>query len=142
MKKSHLILVSVLAVVPAISQERSRVFDNFDTSRGVTVTNTSFVPIAAKLKNTPSKLSSGKKLVQKTSQVRATPVNRMNVSEGLADREIANTSAANVPKFNMNASSGMKGFTTGSFLHDSYIVDSSRRYGIDPLLIYAQMHQE
>jgi soluble lytic murein transglycosylase-like protein len=27
-------------------------------------------------------------------------------------------------------------------LHDSYIVDSARRYGIDPLLIYSQMHQE
>jgi soluble lytic murein transglycosylase-like protein len=36
----------------------------------------------------------------------------------------------------------MKGFTTGNALYDSYIVDSSRRYGIDPLLIYAQMHQE
>ena len=140
MKKSHLILVSVLAVVPAISQERSRVFDNFDTSRGVTVTNPNFVPIAAKSKNTPSKLSFGKKLVQKTSQVK--PVSRMGVSEGFADREMANTAASNAPNFNMNANSGMKGFTTGSFLHDSYIVDSSRRYAIDPLLIYAQMHQE
>jgi soluble lytic murein transglycosylase-like protein len=36
----------------------------------------------------------------------------------------------------------MKGFTTGDALYDSYIVDSSRRYNIDPLLIYSQMHQE
>lgn len=142
MKKSHLILVSLLAVVPAISQERSRVFDNFDTSRGVTVTNPNFVPVAAKPKDKLTKLTSGKKLVQKTTQVRPAPVSRMNVSEGLADRELADTAAANTPKFNMDASSGMKGFTTGSFVYDSYIVDSSRRYGIDPLLIYAQMHQE
>lgn len=142
MKKSHLILVSLLAVVPAISQERSRVFDNFDTSRGVTVTNPNFVPIAAKIKSAPSKLSSGKKLVQKTSQVRPAPVSRMNVSEGLANGELANAAAANAPKFNMNAASGMKGFTTGNVVYDSYIVDSSRRYGIDPLLIYSQMHQE
>jgi soluble lytic murein transglycosylase-like protein len=42
----------------------------------------------------------------------------------------------------MGSSAGLKGFTTGNPLHDSYIVDSSRRYNIDPLLIYSQMHQE
>jgi soluble lytic murein transglycosylase-like protein len=42
----------------------------------------------------------------------------------------------------MGSSSGLKGFTTGNPTHDSYIVESSARYGIDPLLIYAQMHQE
>ncbi len=42
----------------------------------------------------------------------------------------------------MGTSTGMKGFTTGNAVFDSYIVDSSRKYGIDPLLIYAQMHQE
>lgn len=145
MKKSHLILVSVLAVVPAISQERSRVFDNFDTSRGVIITNPSFVPIASKSKNTASKSSFVKKPIQKTALVRPAAVSRMGVSEGLADREIANTAAVNALKINVNTASGttgMKGFTTGNLLHDSYIVDSSRRYGIDPLLIYAQMHQE
>jgi soluble lytic murein transglycosylase-like protein len=33
-------------------------------------------------------------------------------------------------------------FTTGDEKIDSYIVTSSLRYNIDPLLIYAQMHQE
>ncbi len=33
-------------------------------------------------------------------------------------------------------------FTTGDNKIDSYILDSSKRYDIDPLLIYAQMHQE
>jgi soluble lytic murein transglycosylase-like protein len=36
----------------------------------------------------------------------------------------------------------MKGFTTGDLMYDSYIVESSRRYNVDPLLIYSQMHQE
>ena len=36
----------------------------------------------------------------------------------------------------------MGAFTTGDATIDSYIVDSSARYNIDPLLIYAQMHQE
>lgn len=143
MKKSHLILVSLLAVVPAISQERARVFDNFDTSRGVTVYNPNFVPVASKTKAASSKLTrSGKSLVKKTSQVQPAAVSRMGVSEGLADRELFNPASINAPKLNMNSSSGMKGFTTGNLVYDSYIVDSSRRYNIDPLLIYAQMHQE
>ncbi|HTK26215.1 MAG TPA: hypothetical protein VL327_06635, partial [Pyrinomonadaceae bacterium] len=42
----------------------------------------------------------------------------------------------------MGTATNLNGFTTGSPIVDSYIVDSSRRYGIDPLLIYSQMHQE
>ena len=42
----------------------------------------------------------------------------------------------------MGSNIGLKGFTTGNPVHDSYIVDSSRRYNVDPLLIYSQMHQE
>lgn len=144
MKKSHLILISLLAVVPAISQERQRVFDNFDTSRGVTVVNPSFVPIAAKTKskNAAANAASKRSLVQKTAQVRPATVNRMGVTEGLADRDLAGQPGTNMPKLSMNTTSSLKGFTTGNLLFDSYIVDSSRRYGIDPLLIYSQMHQE
>ena len=42
----------------------------------------------------------------------------------------------------MGTSTTLGGFTTGNALHDKYIVESSRKYRIDPLLIYAQMHQE
>ena len=42
----------------------------------------------------------------------------------------------------MSANSGLKGFTTGDIAVDAYIVDSSRKWGVDPLLIYSQMHQE
>jgi soluble lytic murein transglycosylase-like protein len=42
----------------------------------------------------------------------------------------------------MAGGSNLGGFTTGNPVFDSYIVDSARRYNIDPLLIYAQMHQE
>jgi soluble lytic murein transglycosylase-like protein len=43
---------------------------------------------------------------------------------------------------NLGANTQLRGFTTGDPVIDSYIVDSSRHYGIDPLLIYSQMHQE
>ena len=63
----------------------------------------------------------------------------MSVTEGVATREMSNTQYS---KLLMSSASSMRGFTTGDVLIDSYIVDSSRRYGIDPLLIYSQMHQE
>ena len=36
----------------------------------------------------------------------------------------------------------MSGFTTGNATVDSYILDSGRRNSVDPLLLYAIMHQE
>lgn len=134
MKNSHLILtILVLSAVPALAQ--SRQFDNFDTSRGVHVIRPDFVPIAAKTRNTKS--ISNKKLLQKTAQTNGRM--RMNVTEGMASRE---ASRRETSKLIMGTASHLKGFTTGDATVDSYIVDSSRRYAIDPLLIYAQMHQE
>lgn len=39
-------------------------------------------------------------------------------------------------------SASLKGFTTGDPKVDSFIVDSGVRNGVDPMLLYAQMHQE
>ena len=141
MKPSHItkaLIVSFLAVIPAFSQDRPRVLDNFAIARGVQVYRTELIPVAAKTKPSKSTSKAAKSLVQKTASVqRVQP--RMNVTEGLADRELMRPSNNPVA---MSANSQMKGFTTGDMMIDSYIVDSSRRYGIDPLLIYAQMHQE
>jgi hypothetical protein len=127
-----------------MAQERPRYFDNFDTASGVQVARPEFVPIAAKTKASAknSRLTTGKKpLVQKTAAVtpKQPTIRPMSVSEGLADRDMLSSAGS---RLTMGSSSGMKGFTTGNPLYDSYIVDSSRRYNIDPLLIYAQMHQE
>ncbi|MFM9904808.1 MAG: lytic transglycosylase domain-containing protein [Pyrinomonadaceae bacterium] len=151
MKRSHLIIIlCLLTAIPAFSQGRQRFFDNFDTSRGVQVIRTDFVPIGAKINSksastTAKRSSTGKRLVEPTAMV--TPgrsgsrTARLSVSEGFADREIARSTTLG-SRLKMSSASGMKGFTTGDSLIDSYIVDSSRRYGIDPLLIYSQMHQE
>jgi len=135
MKRTHLaIAVCLLAMVPSFAQDRPRIFDNFDTAEGVQVFKPQFVPVGAKKPLVkPGKMNATKKLVQKTVQ------SRMSVGEGLADRE---TPRAEYNKLLMATGSHLKGFTTGNPLIDSYIVDSSRRYGIDPLLIYSQMHQE
>jgi Transglycosylase SLT domain len=136
MKISHVVFtVTVLTVLPTFAQQRNRLFDNFDTARGVEVQQPSFVPMPAKSKPaaTSTKLAPGKKLVKKTGK------SSMSVGEGLAEREMPR---AEYNRLVMGTASHMKGFTTGDLLIDSYIVTSSRKYNIDPLLIYAQMHQE
>jgi len=142
MKKRYLPIIALFCLSASMYAQKSGapVFDNFDRSQGVQV----FLPPAPVIRKTVFK--KGKrgrgtryqvvvedKLVKKT-------VGTMPVTDGLAQRE-ALTSLPNT-KFAMGASSNLKGFTTGNPLHDSYIVDSSRRYNIDPLLIYSQMHQE
>jgi len=134
MKKIHLLIVVCLAtVVPAFSQERPRFFDNFDTAHGVQVYRPPTIA-AAKPKAAPAKTSAKtpdtKRLVKKTVQT------KMNAAESYALADTPRT------KLTMGTSSRLNGFTTGDPVIDSYIVDSSHRYGIDPLLIYSQMHQE
>jgi soluble lytic murein transglycosylase-like protein len=42
----------------------------------------------------------------------------------------------------MAAGNALEGFSTGDAKVDGFIVDSSNRYGVDPLLIYSIMHRE
>ena len=126
-----------LCVGTAVPAAAQRVFDNFDRSQGVEV----HLPPAPEMPVAAMKRKRGKngkwravvenKLVQRTA----------SVTDSLAEREGSFSPLATV-KFTMGSGIGLKGFTTGNGLHDGYIVESSRRYGIDPLLIYSQMHQE
>ena len=114
-----IIVISLSLIVSA--QTRSRVFDNFDTTKGVQVVTPSVKPI------TEQKPAKEKKLVRKTAQT-------MSVQDGLGVKSYT--------KLLMASGGSLSNFTTGDAEIDSYIIDSSRRYNIDPLLIYAQMHQE
>ena len=56
-----------------------------------------------------------------------------------------NYSPSSAPKTrttSMNWTGSLSGFTTGDATVDSYILDSGRRNSVDPLLLYAIMHQE
>jgi len=129
--------ICLIASAPVAAQ---RIFDNFDTIQGVNVIHPPTAPIAVastkkrRGKNGKWEVVVGDK-VQKTVDSRTA-----NVTDGLAIRE-GGMSPANF-KLTLGSNTQLKGFTTGNMLHDSYIVDSARRYGIDPLLIYSQMHQE
>lgn len=127
----HKILLGIavfglFTVSSAAAQTRSRVFDNFDTLKGVQVVT----PAVA----TPVVAAKNKKQAKKTTQ------QTMNVQEGVSLKN--NVQLTSSTKLLMSTGSSLGGFTTGDAVIDSYIVDSSKRYNIDPLLIYAQMHQE
>lgn len=115
-----------LLAVPTLAQNRPRTFDNFDTKRGVEIVTPTVAPMSAN------------KLVKKTAAVtpkttapKENQVPKYNVQPNV------------YPKLSMTAGNkNLSGFTTGDATIDAYIVDSSLRYNIDPLLIYAQMHQE
>jgi len=140
MRKPCLALLSVLALAAiAAAQNSPRTFDNFDRSQGVAVylpPQPEAPPQTKRIKrNGRWVVVTEDKLVKKTASTRAA-----NVAEGLATRE--GSYNPNGARLAMGSSSHLKGFTTGNPAHDQYIVDSSRRYRIDPLLIYSQMHQE
>jgi soluble lytic murein transglycosylase-like protein len=112
--------------------------DNFDRSQGVQVYRPPLPALAAKpafKKASATEQTTDKNLVRRTGSSRYT----VTVTDGLAARESNRSARATL---SMGTGTHLKGFTTGNPMHDSYIVESSRRYGIDPLLIYAQMHQE
>lgn len=126
-KTSAIILIALFSASAAFAQTRARVFDNFDTSSGVEVVRPAVTPLVSS--RSTSSRQSRKSNVKKT----------MSVSEGVG---LNKSYTASGSKLAMGTSKSMKGFSTGDEVIDSYIVDSSRRYSIDPLLIYSQMHQE
>jgi len=136
MKLSPILITICCLTASAAAQNAPRVFDNFDTLTGVQVIK----PPAPVAKNTRMRKNSRGKwvvdvkdpLVKKTASSKSV----MSVEDSLALR------TAPTRKLVMGTSTNLSGFTTGSPIVDSYILDSSRRYGIDPLLIYSQMHQE
>ena len=113
-----LLLVS-LSAVSALAQTGYR-FDNFDVKDGVRVESV----------ETTSELPSAKK-----TRLTARTVDVNNLS--------ARTSK---PLYTsglvMTVSKSLDGFTTGDARIDAMIVESGARHGVDPVLIYALMHQE
>ncbi|HEY2974708.1 MAG TPA: lytic transglycosylase domain-containing protein [Pyrinomonadaceae bacterium] len=102
---------------PASDQSGASIYrvDNFDLASGVRVV-TPPAPVAKKLRK-------GRLLTS----------NNLNYSH--SNQPLTQTT-------NMNWAGTLSGFTTGDAAVDSYILDSGRRNAVDPLLLYAIMHQE
>ena len=116
--------VLCLLTISISAQNRSRVFDNFDSSKGVQVVSPTVAPITKS--NDKITKSNDKKLVKKTSQT----------------VKLQNSVKLRKEGYLISVNFGLGGFTTGNADFDSYILGACAKYNIDPLLIYAQMHQE
>jgi len=138
MKKFPLQLSLVVALVltsgfSAFAQDGSGAVsyrvDNFDFKNGVRIEQPP--PPAPATKTRGRRLLTAKNLNYVPSTAPLTQLTSMNVS------------SASVPSASTGASTGaLSGFTTGNAAVDSYIADSGGRNGVDPLLLYAIMHQE
>jgi hypothetical protein len=117
-----LALMSVTAA-PALAQSNYR-YDNFDVRGGVrieTLETTASLPPSNAVKATAKTALSINKSAHSTPTLYAP----------------SRSSAAT-----MRVSTSLNGFTTGDANVDGFIIESGMRNGVDPVLLYAQMHQE
>jgi hypothetical protein len=123
MKKfPFLCLVALLSAAPALAQSNYR-YDNFDVRDGVrleTVETTAVLPSSGDVR-----------VVAKTGLT----INNKNAHS---------TPTLYTPPSNTatTVSASLNGFTTGDAKVDGFIIESGVRNGVDPVLLYAQMHQE
>ena len=149
MKKSLLFIALLFGSAIAVNaQDRERYvgLDNFNTARGVKVyvPQVEAKPIKPANKKTTNALNKTSVVAQKTKKtpkllVRLTSYQSTVGSLDLPEFPQASKNYATTRKATGGA---LGGFSTGDSVIDSYILNSCRRYGVDPLLIYAQMHQE
>jgi soluble lytic murein transglycosylase-like protein len=124
MKKFPLLCLLALAcAAPALAQNVYR-YDNFDVRDGVRIetveTTASLPPAGAVRLSAKTGLSINKKNAHSKPTL-YTPSSVMTMP---------------------GISNSLNGFTTGDASVDSFIIASGVRNGVDPILLYAQMHQE
>jgi hypothetical protein len=122
MKKVSFIYALVLfcAVTTAQAQSGYR-FDNFDTPNGVrieSVETTAALPPSQTVRPMSKTTRAGERAAIRPASL-------------LYTRSVA-----------MTSSKSLDGFTTGDAKVDTFIVEAGARNGVDPVLLYAQMHQE
>ena len=120
--KYTLLLFTLLLVSAASAMAQSGnsyQFDNFDIANGVKIQQ----PAATRIK-------AGRRAGRLTNATRSLDANAAAPQSGLV-----------VPT-SMSVDRSLDGFTTGNADVDGFIVDSGTRHGVDPLLLYAIMHQE
>lgn len=121
MKKfSFVFMLALVYAVPALAQSGYR-FDNFDTPNGVRVESV----------QTTAALPPSKTVRPLAKQIRAGENSAVRPASLGYTRSLA-----------MTASKSLDGFTTGDPKIDAIIVEAGAHNGVDPVLLYAQMHQE
>lgn len=139
--KHILPLVAAIAttcfLLPAVVGAQTRTFDNFDRTQGVQIHHPPAPPVVEAPPPATRRVRRNGRWVTVPVTPPASQTQRTaSVTSRSADVAYPAT------RLVMGTGTSLKGFTTGNPLHDKYIEDASRKYRIDPLLIYAQMHQE
>jgi hypothetical protein len=151
----------VLSAQIGFGQQRPRVFENFDTSNFSVIPN--LPPKATENKALVGKTPGGRPRVVTEHYIPSPPYGNQyrngawtggSVNLPLVTKTVQTTVSVDEGYAHINqskmlnrnsagaANSHLAGYSTGDASVDAFIVDSSRRYRIDPLLIYAQMSQE
>jgi hypothetical protein len=120
MKTFLLLLILVLGSSASVLAQSAPdyQFDNFDFKDGVKIQQP--VPAAA---------GKARRRAGRTRTANWTP-------------ELSAKAGALTTPTSMAVGNSLEGFTTGNSEVDGYIVESGKRHGVDPLLLYAIMHQE
>lgn len=121
MKKfPFLCLFALLSALPALAQSNYR-YDNFDVRDGIRIET---VKTTAVLQPSGTARPAAK-VADRLSSARPSPI-----------------LYTPPPSLKMAINGSLNGFTTGDARVDGFIVASGVRNGVDPVLLYAQMHQE
>jgi len=125
---AHAVLVVAACATFASAQSGARApLSNFDIEDGVRVAATEPIPALPVVVRAKAKRGDAREL---------TAFERANVRVKLTAYVRPTNSRP------MHAGVSLDGFTTGDPKVDSYIVESSARHGVDPVLIYSIMHRE
>jgi soluble lytic murein transglycosylase-like protein len=126
-----ILLCSATAAAQQAGNGNGYRFDNFDVPGGVRVEQPAPLAPATRPRR-------ALKLTARTSTPSAVaPAGTSNTAAPAALRP-----AAPAPSLRMAAAGALDGFSTGDANVDGFIVESSNRHGVDPLLIYSIMHRE
>ena len=125
------VLLSIIASVPAFAQSQSYSFDNFDLRNGVRIQPEPAKPVAA-TRNSTARTRSPKK----TDAARNAEVLTPSLSSSALVQPTVMSSPTSADL------SSLRGFTTGNAQVDGYLIASGTKNGVDPLLLYSVMHQE
>jgi soluble lytic murein transglycosylase-like protein len=128
-------LALILIGVPALAQNGSYSFDNFDTRNGVQVYVEPAKPLAIPRSRRGRKIDPANKTASNHSVV-------TTVNDPAATLKPTVMSYAPLATSSINSDSSLRGYTTGSSQVDGYLIDAGTKSGIDPLLLYSIMHQE
>jgi soluble lytic murein transglycosylase-like protein len=126
MKKFPLFCLLLLASVTPLSAQSGYRYDNFDVQNGVRIAT---VETTAELAPSSRTAAAGARPAAKAG---------LNINNQTAH----STPVLYTPRRDMSVSPSLNGFTTGDAKVDGFIIESGLRNKVDPVLLYAQMHQE